>query len=106
MDRVRLERTFCWKISGELKLFKYRILQKEKEDIYGLAYRINTIICIYEALMEMCEKLETHMLQRCIEIPGLLTYLYGKWLKDPDSHNKELEYSIMNAICDMQQNVA
>ena len=106
MDRVRLERTFCWKISGELKLFKYRILQKEKEDIYSLAYRINTIICIYEALMEMCDKLETHMLQMCIEIPGLLTYLYGKWLKDPDSHNKELEYSIMNAICDMQQNVA
>ena len=106
MDRKRIEQTFCWKISSELKLFKWGIMQKSKEEIYGLAYRIDCIITIYELLAELSEKLETEELLKCIHTPGLLTFLYGKWLKQYDSKNMEMEAAIRYAIGKMEINAA
>lgn len=98
MDREELEHSFCWKISSELKLFKYRTLQKEKEEIYGLAYRIDCLINIYEILVEQCKKMSIQELEVCMSTPELLIHLYWQWLKIPDAQNKELEEVIRAAI--------
>ena len=38
MDRNRAEGRFCWKISAELKSFKFRMMQMSKQEIYDHAY--------------------------------------------------------------------
>lgn len=105
-ERIRVQKTFCWKISSELTLFKNNVMQKPKEEIYGLAYRIDCIITIYEILMELSETLPTEELNRCIATPGLLTYLYGKWLKEYDSRNSDVESAIRYAIGKIEKKAA
>ena len=53
MERENMERTFCWKISAELKGFEYRMKQKDKDEIYASAYEIDCTIRIYEKLIEL-----------------------------------------------------
>ena len=98
MYRKQLEATFCWKISGELKLFKYRVLRMEKEEIFGLAYRIDCILRIYEILIELSRSLSSEELEGCIRTAGLLDYLFDRWLKVPDTQNEELEHSLCSEI--------
>lgn len=98
MYRKQLEATFCWKIGGELKLFQYQVLKKEKEEIYGLAYRIDCMLRIYEILIELSRSLSAEELEGCIRTSGLLDYLYERWLKAPDTQNEELEHSLCSSI--------
>ena len=56
MDRNRAERRFCWKISAELKSFKFRMMQMSKQEIYDHAYEIDCMIRIYEELVNISEK--------------------------------------------------
>lgn len=93
-----LERIFCWKISRELDEFHGEILKKEKEEIYAMAYQIDSIINIYELLKEFCQKMDVERLQKCIYIPNLLAFLYMEWLKIPDSQNQELEHTLWSCI--------
>ena len=37
MNRKQLERTFRWKISGEIKLFEQRILKMKKKEIFQVS---------------------------------------------------------------------
>ena len=94
MKKERLERTFCWKITAELKGFKYRVMQMEKEKIFGLAYQIDSVVRIYEALMEMSRELGEEQLQSCMYLPGLLDFLYDRWLQSPEAQGKDLEQFI------------
>ena len=91
MCRKRLEKIFCWKLSGELKIFKYRILRMRNEEIYKAAYEIDSTICIYELLMEMSAKISDEALKAGIAFPAVLSFLYGRWLKYEDSHTEELQ---------------
>lgn len=101
MYRKQLEQTFCWKISCELKLHKFKLMQKTKEEIYGSAYEIDCMIRIYEVLVEESQKMRTEQLEACIHISHLLAFLYSEWLKIPDTQNEELETflcSVMNEV--------
>lgn len=91
MKKERLERIFCWKITAELKGFKYCVMQKEKEQIFGLAYQIDSMVRIYEALMEMSRELREEQLQSYMYLPGLLDFLYERWLQTPEAQGKDLE---------------
>lgn len=106
MKKEELERLFCWKINSELKLFKYRIMQKEKEEIYSLAYRIDCIISIFEMLLELCKKMSPQELERCMQIPEVLVHFYWRWMKEPDSKNKEMEQSLWVAIREIEKEAA
>lgn len=106
MEREELERIFCWKINSELKLFKYRILQKDKEEIYALAYRIDCIISIYEILMEYCKEMTVQELEACMFVPEVLMRLYWRWMKVPDSKNEELERIIRTAMQEKNEEAA
>ena len=97
-------------IKGDIKMHQYLIKLTNKQitilnnDGEENNTSLNDIIKNCHTRLENIIATQKQMYQK--ENNTELTYLYGKWLKDPDSHNKELEYSIMNAICDMQQNVA
>ena len=106
MYRKQLEATFCWKIGGELKLFQYQVLKKEKEEIYGLAYRIDCMQRIYEILTGLSGALSMEELEGCIRTSGLLDYLYERWLKAPDTQNEEMEHSLCSSIRHLCESVA
>ena len=90
MNRKRLEKIFCWKISGELKLFKFRILKMKKKDIFQAAYQIDTVICIYELLIETSTCMSKEALQAGISFPGILMFLYERWLSYEDVHMEDI----------------
>ena len=106
MYRKQLEATFCWKIGGGLKLFQYQVLKKEKEEIYGLAYRIDCMLRIYEILIELSRSLSAEELEGCIRTSGLLDFLYERWLKAPDTQNEEMEHSLCSSIRNLCESAA
>lgn len=93
-----LREMFCYKISNELNVIKLRMLEKSKEEIWGSAYQIDSIINIYEILLEMSQKLDVKQLKYCIQTPQLLAFLYSEWLKKSDSAYKEMEYCLCSVI--------
>lgn len=98
MDREQLEQTFRWKITAEMELFKGRVLQAEKEEIFASAYRIDCTIRIYEILLELSAGLGKAELEGCIGMGSLLDFLYERWLKEPDTQEEELEHSLCSII--------
>lgn len=98
MSRKRLEKTFCWKISGELKLFKFRILKMKKKEIFQAAYQIDTIICIYELLTEMSICMSEKALKAGITFPGILMFLYERWLSYEDTHMEDIQYCLNEEV--------
>ena len=94
MYRKRLQQTFCWKINGELKLFQYQVLQKEKEAIYHAAYQIDCIISIYELLLEMSRRMSRETLEAAIAFPDILEFLYEEWMGYQDSYMGELQFCL------------
>lgn len=97
-ERQSQERTFCWKISGELKLFQYQMLQKSKEEIYASAYEIDCMVRIYELLVEKSQSLEKEEFKRLLSIPSLLAFLYSEWLKVEDTQNEEMEHTVCSLL--------
>ena len=106
MEREDIERKFCWKISSELKMFKYRKLELGKDEIYASAYQIDCMIRIYEMLLEKSKKMESTQLQRCMEISSLLAFIYDEWLKIPDSQYEELNHVVDGIMTEKIMNVA
>lgn len=98
MDRGQLEQTFRWKITAEMKLFKGRMLQAEKEEIFALAYRIDCTVRIYKILLECCGRMGDAELESCIGTGGILDFLYERWLKEPDTQEEEMEHSLCSII--------
>ncbi len=106
MDRGKLEQTFRWKITAEIKLFKGRVLQAEKEEIFALAYRIDCTVRIYEILLECCGRMGETELEGCIGTGGILDFLYERWLKEPDTQEEELEHSLCSIIKNITEGFA
>ena len=98
MEKEKLAQTFRWKITAEMRLFRERAMQMEKEKIFADAYRIDCAIRIYEILMELSAKLGMPELEGCINLGSLLGFLYESWLKEPDSQEEELEHSLCSII--------
>lgn len=106
MERKELEQIFCWKACAELRAFQYGILQKEKEEIYGAAYQIDSMINLYELLIEMSVAMGEETLTAAITFPSLLEFLYYRWLGYQDSHMEELQGCInkeLSAIKDISR---
>ena len=53
MEHKTLQELFCEKITLEIECFKSDMLQQEPEVILGRAYQIDSMINIYEILLEM-----------------------------------------------------
>lgn len=103
MEDEELRELFCAKISLEIRRFKENILQKDNESVYGNAFRIDGMINIYELLLEMSRKIEDKTLRKLLVFPGLLAFLYGKWLKTEDSHTEELEACLKSGMEELEE---
>ncbi len=96
--REKLEEAFCHKISEELEGFKEEALRLEKEEIFSIVYRIDSMIRIYETLAEHSGELGEEELKRCVQEEGILQSLYQRWLKSPAPQEEELEHSVCSGI--------
>lgn len=96
--KEELQSLFCLKINVEYQKFKKEQLELQAEEIYLNAYRIQYMMCLYEALLELSQNLSEDILATLVTFPGLLTYLFERWLKVEDSLDEELnnflEYKI------------
>ena len=86
MLREDLEVLFCFKIGKELEQFKVEIEKMDLDEILARAYQVDTMITIYELLLEMSQQLGKEILETIILYPNLLAFLYEKWMKEEDSH--------------------
>ena len=93
-----MRQTFLWRIACELKLYKYRVLQESKEEILGNAFKIHTMISIYEELLEKSEYLDEEILKRMLYTKNILEYFYDLWMHTKDSYSKELSVCIDKGV--------
>ena len=102
MLREDLEVLFCFKIGKELEQFKGEIEKMDLDEILARAYQVDTIITIYELLLEMSRQLGKEILETIILYPNLLAFLYEKWMKEEDSHMQELQESLCKSLGEIQ----
>lgn len=96
-----LQELFCTKISMEMERFKQRMLKQKPQNIYDKCYQIDSMINIYEQLMEMSQKMEEEALKLLLVFPNLLAFLYSRWLKTEDSTYEELNIFIWQNIAEI-----
>lgn len=101
MKIEELRRLFCAKISLEYVCFKEEMLVQDKEEIFNSSYKIDTIINIYECLLEMSQDLEETVLNQLILFPQFLTFLFHRWMKKEDLYADELTECIRQEIDSM-----
>lgn len=103
MEKEELEAMFCEKIGLEIGKFKKRMLEKEPKEIYGRAYQIDCMVCIYEQLLELSGEMEAGVLKRLLVIPDTIGFLYGRWMRQDDSFSEELQKCIKDEIQGIQE---
>lgn len=92
--RKQLEKIFCRKLGRELDQFKQQMIEKDKEEIYCSAYQIDSVICIYEALIELSGRIAEETLEAVTAFLGLLGFLYDRWMNYEDSHMEDIAYCL------------
>ena len=98
-----LRELFCLKIGLENARFKQRMLKQSAEVLFERAYQIDTMLNLYELLMEMSQKMELEVLKTLLVFPNLLAFLYDRWIKEEDSHIEELQSSIEKNVEELQE---
>ena len=98
-----LRELFCIKIGLENARFKERMLKQSAEVLFERAYQIDTMINLYELLMEMSQKMDPDVLKILLVFPNLLAFLYDRWLKVKDSHIEELQDALEKNVGKLQE---
>ena len=93
----------CLKIGLENARFKQRMLKQSAEVLFERAYQIDTMLNLYELLMEMSQKMEAEVLRTLLVFPNLLAFLYERWIKEEDSHMEELQSSLEKNVGELQE---
>lgn len=94
---------FREKLQAEWLGFLRRMLKRSKEDLINDAYRISTYRNIYQAMTEQSHFMDGTQLKALLVFPGLLGYLFGRWLKEEDSGEEELEKCLKTAVMELEQ---
>lgn len=102
MEEKELQELFCTKIGLESSRFKRKMLSQEPKKIFASAYQIDSMISIYELLLEMSQEMGIEKLKNLLVFPNLLAFLYERWLKAEDSHTEELEHALKETISELQ----
>lgn len=103
MEREKLESFFCMKISEELNAFQKQMLQKSRREIYAHAYEIDIMINLYKFLCMEAVKLEEEALEVLLVFPGLLFFLYDRWLEYEDTYAEELYACLKQELSEVIQ---
>lgn len=102
MDDREMQELFCFKITQEINWFKLGILNQKPEEIYAKAFEIDSMINLYELLLEMSQKMRAEQLKELVLFPRILAYLYDCWLKYEDSGMEEMTVFIGNCLSEMK----
>ena len=98
-----LREMFCVKIGLENTCFKKKMLKQSAEVLFERAYQIDTMLNLYELLMDMSQKMELEVLKTLLVFPNLLAFLYDQWLKEEDSHIEELQCSLEKNVEELHE---
>lgn len=98
-----LRELFCIKIGLENARFKNKMLKQSANVLFERAYQIDTMLNLYELLMEMSQKMEAEVLKTLLVFPNLLAFLYDRWLKEEDSHIEELQDALERNVDELQE---
>ena len=71
--------------------------------MFERAYQIDTMLNLYELLIELSQKMEPEELKTLLVFPNLLAFLYDRWLKEEDSHMEELQCSLEKNVEELQE---
>lgn len=85
-------------IFGEYQAYKASVLGCTNSEIFGKSYEIDSIVNIYEILVEKADKFPDDILAALMKRGNILRNLYDLWLKKEDSAYQELEAHVMVEI--------
>lgn len=100
--KEKLQSLLCLKINAEYQKYKDEQLKLSSEEVYANAYQIQSIMCIYELLLEMVEEFSEEILSRLITFPELINYLYERWLQADDSADEEMISCLKHEILEIR----
>ena len=86
------------RIYGEYQAYRADILGLSNTEIFGKSYEIDTVVNIYEILMEKVQELPEDTLAALLPHRNILTQLYEMWLKKDDSSYQELQDHVEDEI--------
>lgn len=86
------------KIYGEYQAYKANVLILSNTEIFNKCYEIDTVVNLYEILMEQIRKLPDDTLAVLLSQPGLLMELYALWLKKDDNAYQQLQNHVEDEI--------
>lgn len=101
--KERLEVLLYEKLDWELTEFKKKTLEKEKDEIYGMAYEIDSVINLYEQLVDK-QNFTEEKLEALLVVPNLLIYLYDEWLSYEDYRRHDFHVYLAEEMEKMQEN--
>ncbi len=112
MQEIRLKDTkeqdtygilFREKLQAEWMGFLRRMLKKSKEELIQNAYRICTCRTIYQIMTDQSYFMDEAQLRKLIVFPGLLGYLFSRWIKQEDSSEEELEECLKSVVMELEK---
>lgn len=98
MELNTLRELFCEKIALELERYKRKMLKRKPEVILERAYQIDSVINIYEILLEKSREFSEEALKNMLVFPNLLAHFYLEWMKQEDSYHEELQNCMKQSV--------
>lgn len=102
MELNTLRELFCEKIALELERYKRKMLKRKPEIILESAYQIDSVINIYEILLEKSREFSEEALKNMLIFPNLLAHFYVEWMKQEDSYNEELQNCLKQSVEELE----
>ena len=97
-EHLQLAQIFGRKLAKELCEYKRWMKKQTKTYIFDHAFEIDSMICLYENLMEMSRTMNPEQLKEGIRIPDLLRNCYEDCIKKEDDITQEQIDSIMETM--------
>lgn len=103
-----MKERFWNKITVEYLTYKATVIGTTNGEIYNRCYEIDTMVNLYELLMEKGETLPEICLEGLLQQENILRNLYEEWLKRDDRCYQELENYVMEELryLEVQENEA
>lgn len=86
------------RIYGEYQAYRADILGLSNVEIFGKCYEIDTVVNIYEILMEKVQELPDDTLAALLFYKNILIELYDSWMARDDSSYQELASHVEDEI--------
>ena len=98
-----MKRILYQKLNDELQRFKQEKLNQKVEEVYHAAYEIDTMIRIYEAMVEIVETMDLYLINQLLKLPEILKHIYCVWMNIEDSSTDELTECVERTLKQVKQ---